>query len=60
MAVHPRRIFAISDCSISSNLILIDDLQSLPGGIGICADDIVAGVYAGVCLAVGYAIYLSV
>ncbi len=38
----------------------IDDLQSLPGGIGICADDIVAGVYAGVCLAVGYAIYLSV
>ncbi len=37
----------------------IDDLQILPGGIGICADDIVAGVYAGICLAVGYAIYLA-
>jgi len=31
-------------------------LQDLPGGLGICADDIVAGVYAGICLAVGYAI----
>ena len=30
----------------------IDDLQSLPSGIGVCADDILAGVYAGVCLAV--------
>lgn len=37
----------------------IDDLQSLPGGLGICADDIIAGVYAGICLAVGYAVYLS-
>ncbi len=36
----------------------IDDLQMLPGGLGICADDIVAGVYAGICLAVGYAVYL--
>lgn len=36
----------------------IDDLQILPGGIGICADDIVAGVYAGICLAVGYAVTL--
>ena len=26
--------------------------EKLPGGIGICADDIVAGVYAGICLAV--------
>jgi phosphatidylglycerophosphatase A len=34
-------------------------LEMLPGGIGICADDIVAGVYAGICLAVGYAVYLS-
>jgi len=34
----------------------IDDLQILPGGLGICADDIVAGVYAGGCLAVIYAI----
>ncbi len=38
----------------------IDDLQVLPGGIGVCADDIVAGVYAGICLAIGYAIYLSI
>ena len=37
----------------------IDDLQVLPGGLGICADDLVAGVYAGICLAVGYAVYLS-
>jgi phosphatidylglycerophosphatase A len=36
----------------------IDTLQSLPGGLGICADDIVAGVYAGVCLAVIYAVTL--
>jgi phosphatidylglycerophosphatase A len=34
-------------------------LQDLPGGLGICADDLVAGVYAGICLAVGYAVYLS-
>ena len=34
----------------------VDDLQILPGGIGICADDIVAGVYAGICLSLGYAI----
>lgn len=38
----------------------IDDLQMLPGGLGICADDIVAGVYAGICLAVVYAVYLAV
>ena len=38
----------------------IDDLQVLPGGIGVCADDIVAGVYAGICLAIGYAVYLSI
>ena len=38
----------------------IDDLQVLPGGLGVCADDIVAGVYAGICLAIGYAVYLSV
>lgn len=38
----------------------IDDLQVLPGGLGVCADDILAGVYAGICLAIGYAIYLSV
>ena len=38
----------------------IDDLQNLPGGLGVCADDIVAGVYAGVCLSVIYAIMLLV
>lgn len=38
----------------------IDTLQSLPGGIGVCADDIVAGVYAGILLSLGYAIYLVV
>jgi phosphatidylglycerophosphatase A len=37
----------------------IDHLQDLPGGLGICADDIVAGVYAGICLSVIYAIMLS-
>jgi phosphatidylglycerophosphatase A len=37
----------------------IDDLQHLSGGLGICADDIVAGVYAGICLSVIYAIMLS-
>ncbi len=38
----------------------IDDLQHLPGGIGICADDFLAGIYAGVCLSVIYAISLSI
>jgi phosphatidylglycerophosphatase A len=38
----------------------IDALQDLPGGLGICADDIVAGVYAGACLSVGYGAYLFV
>ena len=38
----------------------IDYLQNLPAGIGVCADDILAGVYAGVCLSVVYAISLSV
>ena len=37
----------------------IDDLQNLPAGIGICADDILAGVYAGVCLAIAFAVNLS-
>ena len=37
----------------------IDSLQVLPGGIGVCADDILAGVYAGICLSVIYAISLS-
>lgn len=37
----------------------INSLQNLPAGIGVCADDILAGVYGGVCLATLYAIYLS-
>jgi phosphatidylglycerophosphatase A len=35
-------------------------MESLSGGLGICADDIVAGVYAGICLAVAYAVYLFI
>jgi phosphatidylglycerophosphatase A len=38
----------------------IDALQTLPKGLGVCADDILAGVYAGICLAVIYAISLSI
>lgn len=38
----------------------IDYLQELPGGIGICADDMLAGVYAGVCLSIIYAVTLYV
>ncbi len=34
----------------------IDLLQDLPGGLGICIDDILAGVYAGICLMFIYAI----
>jgi len=34
-------------------------LEGLPGGLGVCADDIVAGVYAGICLAIGWAVYLA-
>ncbi|MEP7037362.1 MAG: phosphatidylglycerophosphatase A [Acidobacteriota bacterium] len=37
----------------------IDALQNLPAGIGICADDILAGVYAGTCLVLLYAVKLS-
>jgi phosphatidylglycerophosphatase A len=37
----------------------IDDLQGLSGGLGICADDIVAGVYAGICLSLIYALSLG-
>ncbi|HSI88809.1 MAG TPA: phosphatidylglycerophosphatase A [Pyrinomonadaceae bacterium] len=37
----------------------IDMLQVLPGGVGIVADDVVAGVYAGVCLSVIYAVSIS-
>jgi phosphatidylglycerophosphatase A len=37
----------------------IDDLQDLPGGLGVCADDILAGAYAGICLNLIYAVSLS-
>lgn len=37
----------------------IDSLQNLPAGIGVCADDILAGVYGGICLALLYAVKLS-
>lgn len=37
----------------------IDSLQNLPTGIGVCADDILAGVYGGICLALIYAISYS-
>ena len=37
----------------------IDSLQNLPAGIGVCADDILAGVYAGTCLSLIYAVSLS-
>lgn len=34
----------------------IDLLQDLPGGLGVCVDDILAGIYAGICLLFLYAI----
>lgn len=37
----------------------IDYLQNLPAGIGVCADDLLAGIYGGVCLSALYAISLS-
>jgi len=37
----------------------IDSLQNLPAGLGVCADDILAGVYGGVCLAIMYAVNIS-
>lgn len=38
----------------------IDSLQTLPGGVGVCADDIVAGVYAGMCLSIAYAVMIII
>lgn len=38
----------------------IDQLQGLTGGLGVVADDVVAGVYAGICLAIGYAAWLMI
>jgi phosphatidylglycerophosphatase A len=36
----------------------IDSLQNLPSGIGVCADDILAGVYGGAVLSLLYAVSL--
>jgi phosphatidylglycerophosphatase A len=36
----------------------IDSLQNLPAGIGVCADDILAGVYGGAVLSLIYAVSL--
>ncbi len=38
----------------------IKAFEDLRGGLGICADDIVAGVYAGICLCIAYAVYLVI
>lgn len=38
----------------------IRNLEVLPGGLGVCADDIVAGVYAGICLSIGYAVFMVI
>ena len=38
----------------------IDSLQNLPAGIGVCADDILAGVYGGAVLSVIYAVSLTI
>ncbi|MGI8786924.1 MAG: phosphatidylglycerophosphatase A family protein [Pyrinomonadaceae bacterium] len=37
----------------------IRSLENLPAGIGVCADDILAGVYGGICLALIYAFSLT-
>ncbi len=36
----------------------INSLQALPAGIGVCADDILAGIYAGVALSIFYAVMI--
>ncbi len=38
----------------------IKTLEILPDGIGVCADDLLAGVYGGICLSILYAISLSI
>lgn len=37
----------------------IDYLQHMPKGIGVCADDILAGIYAGILLSLFYAVQIS-
>ena len=36
----------------------VDQLQDLPGGVGVCVDDIAAGIYGGVVLSAIYALTL--
>jgi phosphatidylglycerophosphatase A len=38
----------------------IRSLESLPAGLGVCADDIVAGVYGGIVLSLVYAVSLMI
>lgn len=38
----------------------VRNVENLPDGIGVCADDIVAGVYGGVCLSILYAISIAI
>ena len=38
----------------------IRNVENLSNGIGVCADDIVAGVYAGICLSLIYALTLMI
>ncbi|MEZ5345247.1 MAG: phosphatidylglycerophosphatase A [Pyrinomonadaceae bacterium] len=38
----------------------VRNVEGLPDGIGVCADDIVAGIYGGICLSVLYAVSLAV
>lgn len=38
----------------------IDYLQNLPAGLGVCADDLLAGIYGGVCLSIIYSISLTI
>lgn len=37
----------------------IDSLEDLPGGLGVCLDDILAGIYAGICLLFFYTVGIS-
>ncbi len=37
----------------------INSLENLPSGLGVCADDILAGIYGGICLALLYAVQTS-
>lgn len=38
----------------------VDKFENLQGGLGVCADDLFAGVYAGICLSFIYAISLYI